>query len=152
LATTRKSKVKPPQQITVLSRDVAVLRKIDMRFPKVSDKARKNLVEMLRLTQLEPNVPEGEMPWFADGYISNDMPRDFIITQAIMGATLGFAVARTDTGEILREYGKDELAKADRAVANVKPQLAIEVDIEDEDDEAPAPEAAATEDPVIDGE
>lgn len=144
MASTRRSKVKQPQQITVLGRDLAVLRKINMKFPGSPQRERDNIVEMLALTQLEPGVFESEMSWFAEGYVTNDHPRDMVITQKIMGATLGFAVARTDTGEILREYGKDGLKKAEAAIADAKPRLELEVALDDDEDEAaPEPEADA---------
>lgn len=144
---TRKTKVKGPQQITVLSMDLAVLRKIDMNFPGEQPKVRGNIIEMLGLTQLEPGVPESEMPWFSQGFVSNDHPREAIVASKLVQHTIGFAVARTDTGEILREYGPDGMRRAEAAVANAKPVLSAEILMDDEDEAEDEPEVDAA--PVV---
>ena len=143
----RKVKVKPPQQQTVLGRELAVLRKID--FHKMNP----NIAEMVALTQLEPDVAESEMAWFQSGYISNGHPRSSDVAEEIMATTVGFAVGRTDTGEIIQEFtGADALMKAERAVAGAKVTLAIDVDLDEEEEveaeiEPFEAEAEITEDP-----
>lgn len=141
---TTKNKVKPAQQVYPTQRDLIVLRKLDIRFPGSSPNERANIIEMLSTAQLEPGVPEGEMPWFRDGYVTNDHPRDFILTDKLMKVTTGFAIARTDTGEILREFGPENLAAADAAIAKAKVQIpSIEFELDSEDEADPEPEADA---------
>lgn len=126
----RKIKVKPAQQQTVLSKELAVLRKIN--FAKMNP----NIAEIVALTQLEPEVAESEMAWFQSGYISNGHPRSSDVAEEIMATTTGFAVGRTDTGEILQEFtGADALMRAERAVAGAKVKLAIDVDLDEEEEE-----------------
>ena len=135
MARTLRSKTKEPQQITPLKRELAVLRKVNMRFPGMSARERDNMQSILALTQLEPGVPESDMSWFSEGYVSNDQARDFIVTEALIAHTLGFAVARTDTGEIVKTYGKSNLKAAEKAVAGARLQLSVDVDLEAEEDE-----------------
>lgn len=144
MAIRTRAKSKPPQQILPLARDVIVLRKIDMRFKGSPKQERENILEILGMAQLEPGVHEQEMPWFRDGYVTNDQPRDSIVADKLISTTIGFAIARTDTGEILKEFGVGELKQADQAVANarVMPSFDFELDPEDEDDEEPEADAA----------
>lgn len=126
-----KVKAKGPAQVTVLSRDVAVLRKLNMK------KIGPGLYDILAKTNLEPGIQESQVSWFDEGYVSNDHPRDAMVSHALIDATTGFAVARTDTGEIMAKFAKDQLAEADRVAASAKIKLDINVDLtaSDEDDE-----------------
>lgn len=127
-----KNKIRGPQQTQVLDRDVLVLRKIN--FKKLDP----GIYDLLADTQLEPDVKEEQMPWFDEGYVANDHPRDAMISAAIIKVTKGFVVARTDNGDILHDFGMD-LAAADKAVQNAKVKLDIDVtlepDAEDEDED-----------------
>ena len=62
-------------------------------------------------------------------------PRDAILSAAIKKATTGFAIARTDSGEILAEFGKDQVVEASRITDTAKVQLAIDVTVGDEADQ-----------------
>lgn len=130
-----RSKIKPPQQTTVLDRDVTVVRKLN--FKKLPE----GIIEILATTNLEPGIHEQQMSWWDEGYVANDHPRDSIISKFLIDNTLGFAVARTDTGEIIHDFGMD-LAAADRAAASAKVKLDVdfELAVEDEDEELPVSE------------
>lgn len=133
-AAKRGNKVSGPAQVLPLDRDVLVLRKINLK------KVPAGIIEMLAEGNIAPGVPEYKMPWFSQGYISNDLARHPQVSKWITReVTKGFAVARTDTGEILKTYTVDELAAADYAVENARTELAIlvnlEDEVEDEDDE-----------------
>lgn len=117
-----RTKIKPPQQVTVLDRDVVVLRKLDMKM--IPD----GIYDVLAKTNLEPGVQEQQLPWFDDGYVANDHPRDSIVVKFLIAATEGFVVARTDNGEILHDFGLD-LAGADTAASSAKIRLDIDVDL-----------------------
>lgn len=75
------------------------------------------------------------MPWFNDGYLLNDHPRLTEITDAIIKATVGFAVARSDTGAIMAEF--DSLKAAEKAVngASITFNVDVNVDLDDEADD-----------------
>ena len=88
-----------PAQVRVIDRDVILLRKVNFR------KMRPGIVEKIAQTALRPNDYEGDQPWFGDGYVAGEQPRDALLSAAIMEATTGFAIARTDSGEILAEFG-----------------------------------------------
>lgn len=119
-----------------------VLRKVDVGA--MSHRPNRNaptMMERIGMGYAEQGVPESDLSWFRDGYVLNEQPRSSIVTDEVMKHTLGFAVARTDTGEILREYeGADGLAKAEAAVAgaqvNLAPALALPEDEGDSGDEA----------------
>lgn len=116
-----------PAQVMPMDRDVLVLRKVNWkRIPA-------GIIDMLATSDIAPGIPESRMPWFADGYVANDSARHAQISKYLIEATIGFAVARTDNGEIIKTYKKDELAAADFAVANARTELAVLVDLADED-------------------
>lgn len=115
-----------PAQITPLSREVVVLRRLNMRKLPVGVRT------MLAEEQLEPGISESEMPWFEDGYVVNDHPRSVELNKFVMKSTVknaAFAVARTDTGDIVKEF--EELEAADRAVRNARTQLDLSIEIPD---------------------
>lgn len=126
------NKVRGPQQTTVLDRDVAVLRKLNMK--RLANNA-PGIYEILAETNIVPGVHEQQMAWFDEGYVSNDHPRDSIVSKFMIDYTLGFAVARTDTGEILAKFKTEELSAADKAAAGAKIKLDIDFSLDDDDDE-----------------
>lgn len=80
-----------------------------------------------------------ELIWFPDGYIINDTPRESMAVGEILDATLGFAVARSDTGQILKTFpaGKEGLKAAEKAIGGARVELNIDVQMQ-EDEEPPA--------------
>lgn len=124
-----------PAQKRVLDGDVILLRKVNFR------KMGAGLVDRLRKTALRPGEYEGDQPWFLEGYVAGEQPRDALISQSIMENTTGFAIARTDSGDILAEFGKDEVVKAENVTHSARVELAVDVALqaeearEDEDDE-----------------
>lgn len=120
-----------------LTKPLIVLRKVD--FDSLSEES----VEMLAQTNVNYLLTEGELVWFNDGYILNDMPRMSDLTREIMGHTTGFAVARTDTGEILAKFGQNGLKAAEQAILNAQMQIvtAINIDLDQEEAEAETVEA-----------
>jgi hypothetical protein len=128
-----KNKTRGPAQRYVLDGDVILLRKINVR------KVGANIMDMLARTNLRPGELEGDMPWFLDGYVAGEQPRSIELTEAIIAATTGFAVARTDSGDIMVEFNKDEAQKAEDTAHSAKTTLAVDVNLEhaveeDEDD------------------
>lgn len=119
-------KYRGPAQVRVIDRDVILLRKVDFRVLGAG------MVERIANTALRPKEYEGDQPWFHDGYVAGEQPRDAMLSEAIMRATTGFAIARTDSGEILAEFGKDEVVRASEITSSAKVQLAIDVTIGDE--------------------
>lgn len=123
-----------PSQRRVLDADVILLRKVN--FKKLGG----GIVDMLRNTNLRAGEPEGDMPWFLDGYVAAEQPRDYMVSVALLGATKGFAIARTDNGEILAEFGTGDLVRASKIASSAKAELAVDVMLEagdrpSEDDE-----------------
>lgn len=117
-----------PQQTRVLDRDVILLRKVDLRA--MGDGVTRKLAD----TQLAPREYERDMPWFRDGYIAGEQPRDALLTQAIMQNTLGFAIAKTDSGEIVAEFDRDEAARAEKVTHSATVTLAIDVALKGEEE------------------
>jgi hypothetical protein len=110
-----------PQQKRVLDGEVILLRKVNFR------KMGAGIVDRLAKTALRRDEYEGDMPWFGDGYIAGEQPRDALMTRTIMENTIGFAIARTDSGEILAEFDKNEVARAEEITHNAKSNLAIDI-------------------------
>lgn len=125
-----------PQQKRVLDGDVILLRKIN---PALLGRP---LHEALAGTQLGGGQKEGDQDWFMDGYLAADQPRDSNTTGAIINATVGYAIARTDNGVILAEFdakdGKRAAAIADTAKAELAVDIAMREYDEDGDLAAPA--------------
>ena len=118
-----------PAQVRVIDRDVILLRKVNFRM------LGPGLIDRIAKTALRPKEYEGDQPWFLDGYVAGEQPRDAMLSAAIMKATTGFAIARTDSGEILAEFGKDQVVEASRITDTAKVQLAIDVTVGDEADQ-----------------
>lgn len=134
----RESAVKQrgPAQKRVLDNDVILLRKVN--FKKLGP----GLTDVLRNTSLRPGEPEGDMPWFLDGYIAAEQPRDYMVSRALLDVTRGFAIARTDNGEILAEFATADLPRAADIASKAKVEMAVGVLLnegdkpsDDEDDE-----------------
>jgi hypothetical protein len=119
-----------PAQIHALDNDVILLRQVD--FKRLGPK----IVDMLRRTDLRPGEKEGDMPWFLDGYVSVEQPRDMPMSEALLKATIGYALARTDTGEILAEFERDQFARASKIQEKSQSELAVQILLEDEEGEA----------------
>ena len=120
-----------------LDADLVVLRKVDVKplSVRVTPNA-PTTMEMIGSGHVEQGLRESQLTWFKDGYVLNDQPRTSIITDEIIDATVGFAIARTDTGEILREGGKDSLGKMLGLVKGARMSLAVDVDIEPDEEMA----------------
>jgi hypothetical protein len=119
-----------PAQVHALDNDVILLRQVD--FKRLGG----GLVEDLRRTDLRPGEKEGDMPWFLDGFVSADQPRDLMMSEALLRATVGYALARTDTGEILAQFERDQYGKASEVAAKAKPELMVNVLLEEEEADA----------------
>ncbi len=111
-----------------LDAPLVILRKVDV--PALSKRISEHsptTMELIGSGYVEQGLEEKSTVWFADGYVLNDQPRDVILTEEIMEHTKGFAIARTDTGEILTEGGPKSFAKFVDMVANAKLQVSVGV-------------------------
>lgn len=122
------------EDTSIFAHDMIVLRKVDKgRLDPAT-------MEIIGETDLLPHVQEKTMPWFRQGFVANDHPRDQFVSQELIDATDGFAVARSDTGEIVREFdGPNALVRAESAAAGARVSLSIEFDMPDDDITVPAP-------------
>lgn len=123
---------------SVLSKDLIVLRRIDMEaldYKTGESPEEESSLELIGKTNLNPDYKERDMPWFLSGYVANDHPRDSMLNEEIVANTFDFAVARPDTGEILASGLT--LAKAESAVKGAKVRLSVDIEI-DADEEPPA--------------
>lgn len=130
-----------PQKFGRLNKPVIVLRKVNPRkLQKRETPTADTAMELIGKAQLQLHLREDALPWFADGFIVNDQPRDEKVARDIMKATIGFALARTDTGEILKAYGPDDMDQAIEDAAGVqltlKPIISKTASTEEEDEEA----------------
>lgn len=102
-----------PEKFGRLNRPVVVLRKVDVR--KLQHRANPTADtawELIGKGQVQLHLREDQLPWYGQGLIVNDQPRDEKVARDIMRATVGFAIARSDTGEILKAYGPDKMNEA----------------------------------------
>lgn len=118
---TTQTRHRGPAQKRVLDGDVILLRKVNFR------KMGAGIVDRLRKTALRPGEYEGDQPWFLEGYVAGEQPRDALISEAIMQNTTGFAIARTDSGDILTEFGKDDVVRAENVTHSARIELAVDV-------------------------
>lgn len=130
-----------PQKFGRLARAVIVLRKVNPRkLQKRETPTADTAWELIGKAQLQLHVREDQLPWYADGFIVNDQPRDEKVARDIAKATIGFAIARSDTGEVLKVYGPDGMNEAIEDAAGVqltlKPMIAKVATQEEEDEEA----------------
>jgi hypothetical protein len=123
------NKLRGPAQRTVLDGDVILLRKVNFK------KMPPGILERIKNTNLRPKELEGDQPWFLDGYVAGEHPRDIGVTKEIMKATQGFAIAKTETGEIMAEFSKTDVVKAENTAHSAKVTLALNVDLPDEEEE-----------------
>ena len=140
MANSRNLTHRGPQQERVLDRDVILLRKLDTR------KVGGELMNVLAGTRLGGDQKEGQQDWFLDGYIAADQPRDSMMSQLIVEHTVGYAIARTDSGEILATFPKKEFRRADEVARNARVELAVNVamresEYDDDDDESASADA-----------
>lgn len=126
-----RQKHRGPAQRYVLDGPVILLRKVN--FKKIPP----GIIGMIQQTNLRPKELEGDQPWFPSGYVAAEQPRNLIVSKALLDATLGYAIADNDTGEILREFKKSDYIEADAVHKSAKVGLRMEVDLEPdaEDDE-----------------
>lgn len=129
VTTTRNIKHRGPAQVRPVDKDVILLRKVNWK------KMRPGIIDKIANTSLRPGEKEMTFPWFSDGYVAGEQPRDALVSRAIMEATEGFAIARTDSGEILAEFKKDQVVEAEAVTHGAKTQLAIDVTLNGEDDD-----------------
>lgn len=118
-----------PQQKRVLDGDVILLRKIN---PAVLGRP---LHEALRGTQLGGGNKEGDQDWFLDNYLAADQPRDSNTTKAIIDATVGYAIARTDNGQIIASFNAKEGRRASIIADTARAELAVDIAMREHDDE-----------------
>lgn len=132
VTTTRSIRHRGPAQKRPIDADVILLRQLDLR------KVGAGIIDKIANTNLRPGEKEKEFPWFADGFVAGEHPRDAMVARAITEATIGFAIARTDSGEILASFGKDEVERAENVTHGAKVELAIDVMLGEEkaDDES----------------
>ena len=121
VTTTKQIRHRGPAQKRVLDADVILLRKVNVK------KIGAGIYEKIAQTALRPGEYEGDQPWFQDGFVAGEQPRNAMVAQAIMDTTLGFAIARTDSGEILAEFDKSEVEKAETVTHSATTQLAVDV-------------------------
>ena len=126
---TKAVKHRGPAQRRVLDNDVILLRQVDFK------RLKGGLVDMLAKTPLRAGEPEGDFPWFPEGYIAAEQPRDYQMSVALLGATKGFAIAATDTGEILAQFKKSDYVKAWEIADKAQASRAVNIMIADEADE-----------------
>ncbi len=112
---------KGPAQKRVLDNDVILLREVN--FKKLGP----GLTDTLRTTHLRAGEPEGDQPWFVDGFVAAEQPRDYNMSVALLNATLGFAIARTDNGEILAQFPVNEYVKAADIANKAKIDMAVNI-------------------------
>lgn len=117
-----------PAQKRVLDYDVVVLRKID---PSVLGRP---LHTAISKTRIGGDLLEGDQDWFLDNYVAADQPRDAGTSNAIREATIGFAIARSDNGQILATFKRNEFDKVTRVADSARVELAVNVALEAEGD------------------
>lgn len=102
-----------PQSIGRLKDPVIVLRKVNPKRLQGRETPQADTAwELIAKAQVQLHLREDRLPWLEQGFIINDQPRDEKVSRDIEKATIGFAVARTDTGEILQVFAKEDIDKA----------------------------------------
>jgi hypothetical protein len=127
-----------------LDKPIIVLRKLNTA--PLSVKPNRNAPSPLQRIgngYIEQGVTESETTWFAQGYVINDQPRSSVLTDLVMKHTVGFALADTRTGEILREGGPGTLGAMEAMASSAKVQVSMEIAGLDEDAEEDAEAQAA---------
>lgn len=114
-----------PQKLGRLADAVIVLRKVNRKKLMFRATPTANTAwELIGSAQVQLHVREDQLPWYEQDYLVNDQPRDEKVARDIARATIGFAVARSDNGEILETFGieantEDGLQKALLAATTV---------------------------------
>lgn len=122
---TKSIKHQGPQQTRVLDNDVVLLRLLDTKSMG------RDLMGVIAGTRLGGDLREGEQDWFLDGYVAADQPRDQMMAAAISDNTIGFAIARSDSGEILAKFPRNEFQRADEVARTARVELAVNVALRD---------------------
>lgn len=130
-----------PQRFGRLRDPVIVLRKVNVKkLLKRETPTADTAWELIGKGQVQLHLREDALPWYEQGFIVNDNPRDEKVARDIAKATIGFAIARSDTGEILKAYGPTELLQAVEDAASVqlmlKPTIQKIAPTAEEDEEA----------------
>ena len=130
-----------PQKFGRLRDPVIVLRKVSVRkLQRRETPTADTAWELIGKGQLQLHVKESSLPWYEQGFIVLDQPRDEKVSRDIMRATVGFGIARSDTGEILKVYGPEGLIEAigdaNSVTLSIKPQIVRTKTTEEEDEEA----------------
>ena len=123
-----------PAQEHVIDTDVILLRKVD--FKQLGP----NVVDMLRNTDVRPGEKEGDKPWFLDGYVALNHPRDMDMSVALLESTVGFGIARTDTGEMLAEFERNQFERATKIADRASGKVAVKIMLEEAEAEVDASE------------
>lgn len=102
-----------PQTVGRLREAVVVLRKVNIKkLSKRETPSASTAWELIGMGQVQLHLHEKDLPWYEEGLIVNDQPRDEKVARDIAKATIGFAIARSDTGEVMKTYGADGLKQA----------------------------------------
>lgn len=130
-----------PQRFGRLANAVIVLRKVNVnKLLKRETPTADTAWELIGKGQVQLHLREDDLPWYEQGLIVNEQPRDEKVARDIAKATLGFAIARSDTGEILKVYGKDGLkdaiADAEGVQLTINPVISKITSAEEEDEQA----------------
>lgn len=138
-----------------LNKPVVVLRKVNInKLQKRANPQADTAWELIGKGQVQLHLREDALPWYAEGLILTEQPRDEKVSRDIMKATLGFAIARSDTGEILKVYGpngmNEAIADANSVELTIKPVLQKIAPTEEEDEDAVVNEFLAQHANVID--
>lgn len=129
-----------PQKLGRLNKPVIVLRKVNVKkLQRRETRDASTPWELIGRAQVQLHLREDALPWYEQALIVNDQPRDEKVNRDIEKATIGFAVARSDTGEVIATYGPDGLAEAEETAASVrlsiKPQIEKIVKPVDDDED-----------------
>ena len=109
-----------PEKFGRLKDAVLVLRKVNInKLQHRANPQADTAWELIGKGQVQLHLYEYQLPWYKDGFIINDNPRDEKVARDIMKATIGFALARSDTGEVIKVYGPSEMQAAYDDAASV---------------------------------
>lgn len=144
-----------PQKFGRLRDPVIVLRKVNpAKLQKRETPTADTAWELIGKGQVQLHLREDALPWYGQGFIINDNPRDEKVSRDIAKATVGFALARSDTGEILKVYGPTELEQAVEDALGVqlmlKPTIQKIAPTPEEDEEALVQEFLQSQKNVLD--
>ena len=106
-----------PVKVGRTAQDFIVLTKVNTRPLKTIVNG-SSLWERIGQGQLLLHETEATFPWMDQGYVVTEQPRTNDLTQGIIDNTRGFAVANTDTMEIVATFPSYEAAVKAAADAN----------------------------------